>query len=84
MNIKMLKWMNAATISVAQILKFPLLAREHRQLTCKINEGENTLCTFFSSKLPIFKNLYNKKCQSARWSKQNQFARPTTLESQTS
>lgn len=47
MNIKMLKWMNAATVSVAQILKFPVLAREHRQLTCKIIDGENTLCTFF-------------------------------------
>lgn len=84
MNIKMLKWMNAATVSVARILKFPVLAREHRQLTCKINDGENTLCTFFFSKLLIFKSLYKKKWESARWNKQNQFAQPTRLESQTS
>lgn len=42
MNIKMLKWMNATTVSVAQIPKFPVSAREHSQLTCKINDGENT------------------------------------------
>lgn len=61
MNIKMLKWMNAATVSVAQILKFPLLAREHRQLTCKINEGENTHCTFFFFQITHFQKSLQQK-----------------------
>lgn len=51
----MLKWMNAATVSVAQILKFPVLAYEHRQLTCKINDGENTLHFFFLPNYPFSK-----------------------------
>lgn len=38
--------MNAATVSVAQILKFPVSAHKHRQLTCEINDGENTLHFF--------------------------------------